>query len=158
MDERISNATRRDAESLIGIYCSPELYHNRKEASWFVRSYLDYHHAKAVRHGRKIIGAIFWNCVEEKHHGIANVQDLWIERSFRRKGLGEKLLRSAIEEMKKLYSNHRHPLRKVLVTTGENNNPARNLYEKVGFHMTATLPDFFAQGENELVYILTLNP
>jgi len=157
MDERISNAIRRDVESLIGIYCSPELYHNREEASWFVRSYLDYHHAKVVRHGRKIIDAIFWNSIEEKHHGITNVQDLWVEKSLR-KGLGEKLLRSAIEDMKKLYSNHRHPLRKVLVTTGENNQPARNLYEKVGFNMTATLPDFFAQDENELVYILTLNP
>jgi ribosomal protein S18 acetylase RimI-like enzyme len=119
MYQRISNATRSDVESLIEIYCSPDLYHNRKEASRFVKSYLDYHHAKVVRHGRRIIGAIFWNSVEKKHHGIANVQDLWIEESFRRKGLGEKLLRSAIEDMKELYSNHRYPLRKVLVTTGD---------------------------------------
>ena len=140
------------------IYSSPDLYHSRKEASWFIKSYLNYHHIKVIRHGHRIIGAIFWNSVEEKHHGIANVQDLWVDNSFRRKGLGEKLLRSAIEDMKELYSDNHYSLRKILVTTGENNKPARNLYEKVGFRMTAALPDLFALGENELVYILTLNP
>ena len=157
MKQQVSNAKKSDAEGLTKIYSSPDLYHNRKEASWFVKSYLDYHHVKVVRHGHRIIGALFWNSVEEKHHGITNVQDLWIEESFRRKGMGEKLLQSAVEDMKKLYSSHRYRLRKVFVTTGENNKPARNLYEKVGFRLTAKLPDFFAKGENELVYILTLN-
>jgi len=158
MNQRISNAKKGDIESLMKIYSSPDLYHSRKEASWFIKSYLNYHHIKVIRHGHRIIGAIFWNSVEEKHHGIANVQDLWVDNSFRRKGLGEKLLRSAIEDMKELYSDNHYSLRKILVTTGENNKPARNLYEKVGFRMTAALPDLFALGENELVYILTLNP
>ena len=158
MSTQISDASKIDVESLIEIYSSPDLYHNREEASWFVKSYLDYHHVKVVKLNSKIVGAIFWNSVEEKHHGLTNVQDFWIDKSFRRRGLGEKLLRSSIEDMKKLYANHRHVLRKVFVTTGENNRPARNLYEKVGFRTVAVLPDMFAQGENELVYILTINP
>lgn len=35
---------------------------------------------------------------------------------------------------------------------------AKKLYEKVGFQKSAALEDLFAQGETELVYILTLNP
>ncbi len=49
-------------------------------------------------------------------------------------------------------------LRKVLVTTGEDNEPARKLYEKLGFQKSAVLTDLFGQGENELVYVLTNNP
>ena len=158
MNIQISDASKNDVESLIKIYSSPDLYHNIEEASWFVRSYFDYHHVKVVKQNSKIIGVLFWNSVEEKHHGLTNIQDLWIDERFRRKGLGEKLLRSSIEDMKKLYANNRYALRKVFVTTGENNKPAKNLYEKVGFKMVAVLPDLFAKGENELAYILTLNP
>lgn len=154
MSSQVSDATRNDVESLIEIYGSPDLYHNREEASWFVKSYFDYHHIKVVKQRGKVVGAIFWNTVEEKHHGLTNIQDLWIDEKFRRKGLGEKLLRSSIEDMKKLYAEHRSALRKVYVTTGEKNNPARKLYRKIGFRLVAILPDLFAEGENELVYIL----
>jgi ribosomal protein S18 acetylase RimI-like enzyme len=158
MSIQISEAGKNDIESLIEVYSSPDLYHDREEALWFVKSYSDYHHIKVVKQDSKIVGAVFWNVVEEKHHGLTNIQDLWIDKSFRRKGLGERLLRSSIEDMKKLHANNRYELRKVFVTTGENNKPARNLYEKVGFHLVAVLPDLFAKGENELVYVLTHNP
>ena len=158
MNPQILDANKNDVESLIKIYSSPDLCHNIEEASWFVRSYFDYHNVKVVKQNSKIIGVLFWNSVEEKHHGLTNIQDLWIDESFRRKGLGEKLLRSSIEDMRKLYAKHHYTLRKVFVTTGENNKPARNLYEKAGFHIVAVLPDLFAQGESELAYVLTLNP
>jgi len=145
-------------ESLIQVYSSADLYHNGEEASWFVKSYFDYHHIKVVKQRREVVGAVFWNTVEEKHHGLTNIQDLYIDEKFRRKGLGERLLRASIEDMKKLYAKHRYTLRKVFVTTGEDNKPARNLYEKIGFRLVAVLPDLFAKGENELAYVLTLNP
>ena len=156
MSSQVTDATENDVESLIEVYSSPDLYHNREEASWFVKSYFDYHHIKVVKRRKKVVGAIFWNTVEEKHHGLTNIQDLWIDEKFRRKGLGEKLLSSSIEDMKELYAKYRYALRKVFVTTGEKNNPARNLYEKIGFRLVAILPDLFTKGENELVYILTL--
>ncbi len=157
MSYQVSDATEDDVESLIEVYSSPELYHNREEASWFVKSYFDYHHIKIVKQRRYVVGALFWNSVEEKHHGLTNIQDFYIDEKFRRRGLGEKLLRSSIEDMKKLYAKHRYSLRKVLLTTGENNKPARNLYEKVGFRPVAVLPDLHADGDNEFVYILTAN-
>jgi ribosomal protein S18 acetylase RimI-like enzyme len=158
MSIRILNANKNDVECLVEIYGSPDLYHNREDASWFVKSYFDYHHIKLVKKDNKIIGVLFWNSIEEKHHGLANIQELWVDESFRRRGMGERLLRSSIEDMKKLYAKYQYMLRKVLVTTGEYNKPARNLYEKVGFTRVALLPDLFSKGENELVYILTLNP
>lgn len=158
MSVQIADADENDVESLITMYSSPHLYHNREEASWFVKSFFDYHHIKVVKHDGKVIGAIFWNVVEEKHHGLAEIGDFWIDENFRRKGLGERLLRTAIEDMKQFFAKHNFTIRKILVTTGEDNEPAKKLYEKIGFQKTAVLRDLFAQGENELVYILTLNP
>jgi ribosomal protein S18 acetylase RimI-like enzyme len=158
MGIQISDASKSDIESLIEIYSSTNLYHDREETSWLVKSYFDYHHIKVVKQDDKVVGVLFWNFVEEKHHGLANIQELWVEESLRRKGLGERLLRSSIEDMEKFYAKYHHTLRKVLVTTGEYNKPARNLYEKVGFNRVALLPDLFSKDENELVYILTLNP
>jgi len=157
MSMRIADADESDVESLIRIYSSPHLYHNREEASWFVKSFFDYHHIKVIKHDGKVTGAIFWNVVEEKHHGLAEIGDFWIDESFRRRGLGERLLRTIIEDMKQFFAKENFALRKVLVTTGEDNEPAKKLYEKVDFQRSAVLRDLFAQGENELVYILALN-
>ena len=92
MDMRIVNTSAKDVEDLITIYSSPHLYHNLEEASWFVKSFFDYHHIKIVKEKEKIIGAVFWNVVEEKHHGLAEITDLWVDEGFRRKGWGERLL------------------------------------------------------------------
>jgi len=157
MDTRIVNASAKDVEDLITIYSSPHLYHNRQEASWFVKSFFDYHHIKIVKAKEKVVGAAFWNVLEEKHHGLTEIGDLWIDEGYRRKGLGEKLLRTVIEDMKRFFSKKNYTLRKVLVTTGDDNEPAKKLYEKIGFRKSALLADLFGKGENELVYILTLD-
>lgn len=157
MGTNIVDASAIDVEDLIEIYSSPHLYHNREEASWFVKSFFDYHHIKVVKNKEKKIGAVFWNTVEEKHHGLTEIADLWIDEKSRRKGLGEKLLRAAIEDMKQLFAETNHIFRKVLVTTGDDNEPAKKLYEKLCFKKVAVLADLFAKGENELVYVLTLS-
>jgi len=158
MSLEVTDPDKDDVESLVEIYRSPDLYHNREEASWFVKSFFDYHHVKVIKQERNVVGAAFWNVVEEKHHGLAEIADLWIDENFRRRGLGEKLLLTVIEDIKRFFAKDNHVLRKVLVTTGEDNEAAKKLYEKVGFQGSAVLRDLFAAGENELVYVLTINP
>jgi ribosomal protein S18 acetylase RimI-like enzyme len=157
MNREIVDADKNDVERLIEIYSSPDLYNSREEAGWFVASFFDYHHVKVIKQETSLVGAIFWNVVEEKHHGLTEIVDLWIDKNFRRRGLGEQLLLAALEDMKKLFARDNYTLRKVLVTTGEDNEPAKRLYEKAGFQKSAVLRDLFGQGENELVYILTVN-
>jgi len=158
MDTEIVDATKRDVETLVDIYSSPHLYHTKDEASWFVRSFFDYHHVKVVKLHDVLIGALFWRVEEEKHHGIAVIEDLWIDEKFRRRGFGEKLLRTTVEDAKTFFGKDGYILRKVVVTTAQDNKPARRLYEKIGFQKSAVLKDLYAEGENELVYVLTLNP
>jgi ribosomal protein S18 acetylase RimI-like enzyme len=112
-----------------------------------------------VKHGNKTIGVIFWKMVEEKHHGLAGIKDLWIdENQSRRRGPGEKILRVTVEDMERFFSSDGFALRKITVTTGEDNEPARRLYERVDFQKSAVLKDIFAQDENELVYVFTVIP
>lgn len=158
MDLSIVDADKSDAEKLIQIYSSPDLYHTMQEASWFVKCYFDYHHIKVAKLKDEIIGVLFWRVNEEKHHGIVVIEDFWVDEKHRRKGIGEKLLRTAIEDAKKLFESSGYVLRRVLVTTAEDNVPARKLYEKVGFEKSAELKDLFGKGETELIYILSLNP
>jgi len=154
----ISDATRQEVKKLIEIYSAPHLYHTREDASWFVKSFFDFHHIKVVKQNGVIIGLLFWRVEAERHHGIIVIDDLWIDEKFRRKGFGEKLLRISIEDAKTFFQRDKYVLRKVLVMTAQNNKPARKLYEKIGFQKSAVLKNLYGKGENELVYILTLNP
>jgi ribosomal protein S18 acetylase RimI-like enzyme len=157
MSVLVADAEKTDVQALIAIYSSPHLYHNCEEASWFVKSYFDYHHVKVAKNPEKAVGALFWNVAEERHHELAEIRDLWVDEGFRKRGFGEKLLRAAIDDMERFFRNGGNVLGKVMVTTGEDNGPARKLYEKVGFAKVAVLADLFAKGENELVYVLTLS-
>jgi ribosomal protein S18 acetylase RimI-like enzyme len=145
-------------ERLIEVYSSPHLYHTREEASWYVKSFFDYHHIKVVKSDEVSAGWLFWRVESERHHGIAVIDELWVDEKFRRKGLGEKLLRTSIEDAKNFFKRDGFVLRKVLVTTAEDNEPAIKLYEKIGFQKSAVFKGLYGKGENEIVYILTLNP
>jgi ribosomal protein S18 acetylase RimI-like enzyme len=158
MDLSIVDADRADVEKLVQIYSSPNLYHTVEEASWLVKCYFDYHHIKVAKFKDEIIGVLFWRINEEKHHGIVVIEEFWVDKNYRRKGIGERLLRTVIEDAKKLFESSGYVLRRVLTTTAEDNMPARKLYEKVGFEKSAELKDLFGKGETELIYILSLSP
>jgi len=158
MDAKIADATKSDAKKLIKIYSSPHLYHTTEDASRYVNCFLDYHHIKVVKLNKTLAGWLFWRVESEKHHGIVVIDDFWIDEKFRRKSLGEKLLRTSIESAKSFFQKDSFVLKKVFVTTAEDNKPARRLYEKIGFKKSAVLEELYGKGENELAYILTLNP
>jgi ribosomal protein S18 acetylase RimI-like enzyme len=154
----VADVTEDDAERLIETYSAPHLYHTREEATRYVKLFFDYHHIKVVKLDAVLAGWLFWRVESEKHHGIAVIDEVWMDERFRRKGLGEKLLRASIEDAKNFFEKDGFVLRKVLVTTAENNEAGRRLYEKTGFKKYAVLKDLYRKNENELVYILTLNP
>jgi len=82
MNHKIVDADKNDVERLIEIYSSPDLYRSREEASWFVESFFDYHHVKVIRQEANLMGAIFWNVVEEKHHGLGRSLTFGLTRTL----------------------------------------------------------------------------
>jgi len=158
MNAKIANPTKEDVERLIDIYSAPHLYHTKEEAARYVKQFYDYHHIKVVKLNGALAGMLTWRVESEKHHGIMVLDDLWIEEGFRRRGLGEKLVKVSIEDAEGVFRKAGFALRKVMLTTAEDNVSARRLYEKLGFEKSAVLDDLYGKGGNELVYILTLNP
>jgi len=95
MSFQIQNASKEDVESIIEIYFS-NLDQPREEASLAVKYFFDRGHVKVVKHKGKIIGVTFWKVWKEKHRGLTEIMYIWVNEDFRRRGLGEKLLRSVI--------------------------------------------------------------
>lgn len=80
---------------------------------------------------------------------------LGVTKRFRRKGLGEYLLKSAIKKAKKKFNP-----KNIYLTVAEPNKPARELYEKVGFRKVARFPDWIenkGKYHAELLMVLKKN-
>ncbi len=92
---------------------------------------------------RTIRGSCFWRIEGEDYCGLGWVENLFVEEKHRKSGLGEKLLRATISDMKEFYERAGVRLRKVILTTQVNREDARRLYEKVGFREMARLEGLY---------------
>ena len=154
----ISSATADDLDRLIEIYALPELERNAGESRWFVNCYFDYHHINVAKVDKKIQGTCFWRIEGEKCLGLGWIENLWVEKQHRRMGLGERLLKESIADMKSFYEKDGIRLRKIALTTQSYRNSAMRLYERIGFRKAASLSDMYDPRGLDFMYILDLNP
>jgi ribosomal-protein-alanine N-acetyltransferase len=76
------------------------------------------------------------------------IYSIAVDRNFRRKGFGEKLLAESVKEMKL------NKISSVLLYVDIKNPPAIRLYEKVGFRIVKEIDDVC--GQNEKCYEMEL--
>lgn len=152
----ISKAARRDLPRLVEVFHNPDLKTSLDESRWFVNCYFDYHHILLAKVDGKIHGACFWRIEGERYSGLGWIENVWIEKNYRRFGLGERLLRQAITDIKEYFISEGETPRKIILTTQVERRPARKLYEKVGFRQVATIGEMYDPGGNDLVYMLDL--
>lgn len=79
-----------------------------------------------------------------------------ILENYRGKGLGEKLLREVINHLTNISVKYSY-LRESTLQVRVSNKRAISLYEKLGFQMKNKLPEYYADGEDGYLYVLTLN-
>lgn len=156
MTTRICSVTKKDLDALIRIYASPDLKVTEEESSWFVDCYFDYHHIDIAKANGEIKGACFWRLEGEKYCGLGWIENIWVEEDYRRKGLGERLLRKSIRDMMAFFQEDQVKLRKVVLTTQNSRLGARRLYERVGFKKAAVLEEAYGPGDSDIIYILDL--
>lgn len=154
MTIEISKATKKDLNRLVEMFSDPDLKTNRAESDWFVHCYFDYHHINVAKVEGEIRGACFWRIEGEKYSGLGWIENLWVEKQYRRMNLGERLLRKSIEDMRVSFEKDTIRLRKVVLTTQMERRSARRLYEKIGFRSAASLGDLYDPGGHDLFYIL----
>ncbi len=149
-------ATNADLPRLIAVFQHPDLKTSREEAEWFVRSYLDYHQIIVAEVGGEIQGACFWRIEGERYSGLGWIENLWVEEKFRNFGVGELLLRNAVDDIQTYFKKHGVKPRKIVLTTQEERSAARQLYEKVGFHHVASIEGMYDPGGHDMVYLMDL--
>lgn len=80
------------------------------------------------------VGWLSASVIHKAHdkYGILYIDELWVSKDFRRKGIAEALVQKAVELGKEL------KLWKIRLYVGQD-NPARFLYEKSGFDLNLAL-------------------
>jgi len=74
-----------------------------------------------------------------------------VKREFRRKGIGTKLLKSAIERCKQRGKE------RILLEVRVSNTVAQRLYKKNGFKIIDVIPNYYNDGEDAYLMALDLN-
>src|SRR5215467_9665993 len=87
------------------------------------------------RPGKSVLGFFAGWIVEDELH----VNNIATRPDSRRKGVGESLMASALEEARL------RGVRFVLLEVRASNNPAQTLYVKLGFHYVGRLRDYYRQ-------------
>lgn len=156
MRVEISKATSEDLERVVDVYSKEELKTTPEEARWFVRCYLDHHQIVVAEVDDEIQGACFWRIEGERYCGLGWVENLWVERRYRRLGLAEMLLKRVVEDIRAFYEGNGFEARKVILMTQVERPEARALYEKLGFRVAAELGSLYDPEESDLMYVLDL--
>lgn len=87
-------------------------------------------------------------CPEKKDR--LHIYSIAVKKHFRRKGIGEKLLKKLIKLAKK------HGLKEVFLEVNVENTPAIKLYEKLGFKQTKRIKKYYSDGKDAFIYVLDL--
>lgn len=150
-DIRTRNATNDDIENLTKGY--EKGYGSIEQAEKHVRDFVEYHGVRLALADSSIVGLLFWMQREVASQGQAEIVDLWVEESERRRGIGERLVAESIREIENHYSSQGHTLKNVLLFTTERNSPARTLYEKMGFEVVADVGNLSVLDDRDILYV-----
>jgi len=138
------------------------VYSSREEVETFYGRFIQNGWISVARKNEELIGVLTWAPREAVKHGLAEVVDFWVRTEERRKGIGEKLIDHALLQMKRYYEHFGATLDKVMLFTGTTDRflAARNLYEKKGFRVVATIPKNALDNPygEDLLYVLQIAP
>ena len=97
--------------------------------------------------GGKVVGYV---AVMDIDRETSKIVSLAVKKEFRRKGIGYKLLSTAIERCKG------RGKKKVMLEVRISNYPAQNLYKKIGFKIVDIIPNYYQDGEDAYLMVLDL--
>ncbi len=143
-------AINDDIEDLTKVYAKS--YGSIEQAGKHVRDFIENHGGRLAVVDGRLVGVLFWMQRETASHGQAEIVDLWVEESERRRGIGQTLLKESIREIEDHYLSQGQTLKVMLLFTTEGNSPARMLYEKMGFQVAANLGDLTGLGDKDILY------
>jgi len=124
--------------------CLPENY----STYFFIDLYTNFPETFIVaEEDNKVVGYIMCR-IESGFSGFSlmkrgHVISIAVLPGYRRKGIGEALLREALQAMVNYYG-----VKECYLEVRVSNSPAINLYKKIGFKIERTIRGYYADGEN----------
>jgi len=153
MNIKISSATVRDRQQLIKYF---NHYNIKSLIEKRVDCYIHYNHTIVAKNEGKIIGVLQWYVKENPQAGVVEFEEIYIKEEFRNKGIGIRLLRYAIQDVKNYFNELKIKPRKIFLFVNKKNKNALALYTKNGFQLAGKTSNLFTDNETELIYILDL--
>lgn len=136
------------------------IYSSRKEVEMFYKRFLENEWISGAWKNSELVGVLTWMPRETAKNELAEIVDLWVKAEERRKGIGGRLIDHALAQMRQYYQYFGFTVRRVMLFTGASEKylAARNLYEKKGFKIVATIPpNTLNNSPNaEFLYVLQL--
>jgi len=114
---------------------------------WLNELEKDYITAKGIYLKNSIVGV----CVFHKQYDEAEIRYLSVHPSFKRRGLGKKLICEIFEECKKENIN------RIFLEVSVNNKQALSFYEFMGFETTSIRENYYKDGSDALLKEKMLN-
>lgn len=124
--------------------CLPENY----STYFFIDLYTNFPETFIVaEEDNKVVGYIMCR-IESGFSGFSlmkrgHIISIAVLPGYRRKGIGEALLREALQAMVNYYG-----VKECYLEVRVSNSPAINLYKKIGFKIERTIRGYYADGEN----------
>ena len=98
-----------------------------------------------------VLGYVVADCIRNHGRPLGHIKDLAVHPDRRGAGIGSALLRRA------LHTLDAQGARNVKLEVRRTNDVARSLYDGVGFEYLKTVPRYYADGEDAIVYVLDLH-
>jgi len=139
-----------------------KVFSSREEVETFYGRFVENGWVSGALKDGELVGVLTWAPREAVKHGLAEIVDFWVRAEERRKGIGRKLIDHALFQMQRYYKRFGAKLKKIMLFTGVVDRflAARNLYEKKGFRVVATIPKNALDNPygDDLLYVLEITP
>ena len=99
----------------------------------------------------KIIGLVSWLMHGRPKHGLAELYHIIISKEVRGLGIGTKLFKELVNDLKSTYAHAGSKIRKLFLLTRATNRHAQQFYKKVGLRYETILKNHFYEGKDEWV-------
>jgi ribosomal protein S18 acetylase RimI-like enzyme len=151
-DFKIMSAKKGDERQLkkwFKGYAIPKLINTR------VDCYIHHNHTLVAKSGKNIVGVLQWLIKEDPKMGISEFEEIFVNESYRNKGIASMLILEAIKDVKKEFTKLGLKPRKIFLFVSKG-TPAVRLYEKYGFKFVANLGNTFSDNNEELFYTFNI--
>jgi len=150
---KICFATKKDTKLLREYF---KFYNDAVYSAARIKYFLNYGKTIIAKEGSELVGLMQWHIKENPRHGLAELEEVFVHKDHRKKGIATKLINFAIASIRKEFAAKNIRARKVMLFVLEENLAAQKLYENAGFVKAANVGELFADGKNDLFYVLDL--